>query len=108
MKEYLTRIQIKKMIELLGMARFNIETQINDRISYALQSVDYETKSCYRREIAYLTNWVTYQLSPYYVLETWVSSRYLINERNEKYRQQSINTRLAWIDWMIAELAKEL
>jgi len=93
-------------ITALRFASTRIDWCENNYICSALHAVseDYPDMS---EEVQYLKTWVQKMLGSCGTLESWLrESRIHLNpiDHPEKLRV----TRLAWIDWMIAELEKEL
>lgn len=108
---------INTMLKVLREARKLVDFCIKDSVCsaiYAVSGEEYATPNPRSiRAGRYLRRWVMSMLSPNVSLFGWLGRRgipvnTMYDENPDMMREQLRVTRLAWIDWMINELEKEL
>lgn len=108
---------IKTMLELLREARNLIDLYAESSVCaaiYVASGEEYATPDPKRiRAGRYLKRWVMAMISPNVSIFGWLEHRgipicAMYDKNPDKVRERLRVTRLAWIDWMINELEKEL
>lgn len=98
--------ELQSMVDMLRTAQRSIESEKRGALCPALwRQVPEESGSRYEL-VEYLTDWIGLMLVGNIYLEGW-----LMNKRHIRYGTVSGSCwqhRIAWIDWMVAELESEV
>lgn len=98
--------QLKDMVDMLRAARQDIKLRRRGGICHALWREVPVGRRNRRELIVYLIAWISNMLGSHAYLEGWLGERHHIG--HEVPVATCWQHRLAWIDWMVAELEREI
>lgn len=106
MPTFIERPKPEQMLETLREARRQIDNRVEVFICYALSNV-LLSKPWLRYTVRYLQDYVARSIAPAHTFDRWLAWE-LKGKVDYIPLEKAKETRLQWLDWMIAGLEEEL